>query len=79
MATIEERVIAIIEREMGLDRKEITPEKSFIDDLGLDSLDVMTLAMAIEEDFDIEVPDDDVEGIKTVQDVFDYLHKKLDM
>jgi acyl carrier protein len=64
---------------MGLDRKEITPEKSFIDDLGLDSLDVMTLAMAIEEDFDIEVPDDDVEGIRTVQDVFDYLHKKLDM
>lgn len=76
--SIEDKVIEIIVSELGLERDEISPEKSFIDDLGLDSLDVMTLAMAIEEDFDIEVPDDDVEGIKTIQDVFDYLHKRLD-
>ena len=75
---IESKVISIIVRELGLDESEITPEKDFIEDLGLDSLDVMTLAMAMEEEFDIEVPDDDVEGIKTVQDVFDYLHKRLD-
>ena len=78
MSSIEDRVVAIIVRELGLEKGEIAPEKAFIDDLGLDSLDVMTLAMAIEEDFDIEVPDDDVEGIKTIQDVFDYLHKRLD-
>ena len=76
--SIEDRVIAIIVRELGVEKDEISPEKAFIDDLGLDSLDVMTLAMAIEEDFDIEVPDDDVEGIRTIQDVFDYLHKRLD-
>ena len=76
--SIEEKVVEIIVRELGLDRKEISPEKSFIEDLGLDSLAVMTLAMAIEEEFDVEVPDDDVEGIKTIQNVFDYLHKKLD-
>jgi len=75
---IEDRVVAIIIRELGLEKETISPEKSFIDDLGLDSLDVMTLAMAIEEDFDIEVPDDEIEGIKTIQDVFDYLHKRLD-
>ena len=76
--SIEEKVVAIIIRELGLEKSVISPEKSFIDDLGLDSLDVMTLAMAIEEDFDIEVPDDDVEGIKTIQDVFDYMHKRID-
>lgn len=76
--SIEEKVVAIIVRELGLEKSVISPEKSFIDDLGLDSLDVMTLAMAIEEDFDIEVPDDDVEGIKTIQDVFDYMHKRID-
>ena len=75
---IEKKVIAIVVRELGLEESEIAPEKDFIDDLGLDSLDVMTLAMAMEEEFDIEIPDDDVEGIRTVQDVFNYLHKRLD-
>ncbi len=75
---IEKKVISIVVRELGLEESEITPEKDFIDDLGLDSLDVMTLAMAMEEEFDIEIPDDDVEGIRTVQDVFNYLHKRLD-
>ncbi len=75
---IESKVVSIIVRELGLEEKEITPEKDFIDDLGLDSLDVMTLAMAMEEEFDMEIPDDDVEGIRTVKDVYDYLHKRLD-
>ena len=74
---IEKKVVAIIVRELGLEESEVTPEKDFIDDLGLDSLDVMTLAMAVEEEFDIEIPDDDVEGIRKVQDVFNYLHKRL--
>jgi len=74
---IESKVISIIVRELGLEESEVTAEKDFIDDLGLDSLDVMTLAMAMEEEFDIEIPDDDVEGIRTVQDVFNYLHKRL--
>ena len=77
MGAIEDKVVEIIIRELGLEKDEIAPEKNFIDDLGLDSLDVMTLAMAIEEEFDIEVPDDDVEGIKTIQNVFDYLQKRL--
>jgi acyl carrier protein len=75
---IEEKVIEIIVKEMELDPAEVTPEKEFIEDLGLDSLDVMTLAMEMEEVFGIEIPDEDVEGIKTVQDVFNYLHKRLD-
>jgi len=57
---IEQKVIEIIIRELGLEESEIAPEKDFIKDLGLDSLDVMTLAMAMEEEFDIEIPDDDV-------------------
>ena len=75
---IEQKVIEIIIRELGLEESEIAPEKDFIKDLGLDSLDVMTLAMAMEEEFDIEIPDDDVEGVKTVQHVYDYLNKRLD-
>lgn len=75
---IEARVIAIIVKELGVEAADITADKDFIEDLGLDSLDVMTLAMGMEEEFDIEIPDEDVEGIKKVQDVFDYLHKRLD-
>ena len=75
---IEQQVIAIIVRELGLEEADITPEKDFIEDLGLDSLDVMTLAMAMEEEFDIEIPDDDVEDIKTLKNVYDYQHKRLD-
>ena len=77
MSSLEDKVKQIIIQELGLEEEDLVPEKSFIEDLGLDSLDVMTLAMAIEEKFDIEVPDDDVEDIKTIQDVIDYLEKRL--
>lgn len=78
MTSLEDKIKQIIVQELGLEEDDLVPEKSFIEDLGLDSLDVMTLAMAIEEEFDIEVPDDDVEEIKTIQNVIDYLHKRLD-
>lgn len=78
MTSLEDKVKQIIVQELGLEEDDLVPEKSFIEDLGLDSLDVMTLAMAIEEEFDIEVPDDDVEEIKTIQNIIDYLHKRLD-
>ncbi len=77
MTSLEDKIKQIIVQELGLEEDDLAPEKSFIEDLGLDSLDVMTLAMAIEEEFDIEVPDDDVEEIKTIQNVIDYLEKRL--
>ncbi|HAA81323.1 MAG TPA: acyl carrier protein, partial [Thermoanaerobacter sp.] len=59
--------------QLGIDPEEITMESSFIDDLGADSLDIVELIMALEEEFDIEIPDEDAEKIKTVGDVVEYL------
>ncbi|MFY9394486.1 MAG: acyl carrier protein, partial [Halanaerobiales bacterium] len=56
---------------------EVTPEASFIDDLGADSLDVVELVMAFEEEFDLEIPDEDAENIKTVQNAVDYIEENL--
>ena len=68
-----ERVRNIIAEQLGIDPGEITMESSFIDDLGADSLDIVELIMALEEEFDIEIPDEDAEKIKTVGDVVEYL------
>lgn len=68
-----EKVRDIIAEQLGLDPEEITMESSFIDDLGADSLDIVELIMALEEEFDIEIPDEDAEKIKTVGDVVEYL------
>ncbi|RMF83521.1 MAG: acyl carrier protein [Nitrospinota bacterium] len=73
MASIEERVKKIIVEQLGVDEDEVTPEASFIDDLGADSLDTVELVMAFEEEFDIEIPDEDAEKITTVQDAIDYI------
>jgi acyl carrier protein len=63
----------IIVEQLGVEENEVSPEASFIDDLGADSLDTVELVMAFEEEFNIEIPDEDAEGISTVQDAIDYI------
>ena len=67
----------IIVDRLGVDPNEITPEASFIDDLGADSLDTVELVMAFEEEFDIEIPDEDAEKLTTVGKAKEYLQKRL--
>ena len=74
----EERIREIIVEQLGVDESQITPSASFIDDLGADSLDTVELVMAFEEEFDIEIPDEDAEKIRTVQDVINYLNAHLE-
>ena len=71
--SIEERVKKIVAEQLGSGEDEITNESSFIDDLGADSLDTVELVMALEEEFDIEIPDDDAEKIATVQAAIDFV------
>ena len=73
MASIEQRVKEIIVEQLGVEENEVSPEASFIDDLGADSLDTVELVMAFEEEFNIEIPDEDAEGITTVQDAIEYI------
>lgn len=73
MASIEERVKEIIVEQLGVEEDEVSADASFIDDLGADSLDTVELVMAFEEEFNIEIPDEDAEGIATVQDAIDYI------
>ena len=72
---VEEKVKQIIVEQLGVDEAEVTSNASFVDDLGADSLDQVELIMAFEEAFDIEIPDEDAEKIKTVQDAVDYVEK----
>ncbi len=73
---IESKVIKIIAEKLGIDESEVKPEASFIDDLGADSLDIVELVMELEEEYGIEIPDEDAEKIKTVQDAIDYIKEK---
>ncbi len=66
----------IIVEQLGVDSERVTPNASFIDDLGADSLDIVELVMAMEEAFEIEIPDEEAEKLKTVQDVHNYLETK---
>ena len=75
MATVEEKVIKIICEQLDVPEDDVVPEASFVDDLGADSLDQVELIMAMEEDFDISIPDEDAEKIGTVQDAIDYINK----
>jgi acyl carrier protein len=75
MASVEERVKQIIVEQLGVDEGEVTPTASFVDDLGADSLDTVELVMAFEENFGIEIPDEDAEKIATVKDAVDYIDK----
>jgi len=72
---IAEKVKQIIVEQLGVDEGEVTASASFVDDLGADSLDTVELVMAFEEGFDIEIPDEDAEKIRTVQDAIDYIIK----
>jgi acyl carrier protein len=77
MASVEERVKQIIVEQLGVDEAEVTPTASFVDDLGADSLDTVELVMAFEEAFNIEIPDEDAEKIRTVQDTVEYIQKHI--
>ncbi|GHA60304.1 acyl carrier protein [Photobacterium swingsii] len=73
MSNIEERVKKIIIEQLGVDEAEVKNEASFVDDLGADSLDTVELVMALEEEFDTEIPDEEAEKITTVQAAIDYV------
>ncbi|MDA8019651.1 MAG: acyl carrier protein [Thermoanaerobaculia bacterium] len=75
---IADKVKSIIADQLGVDVDEVTPEASFTDDLGADSLDIVELVMAFEEEFDIEIPDDDAEQISTVKNAVDYIQEHVD-
>jgi acyl carrier protein len=70
---IEERVRSIISDQLGVAEEQVKPEAKFIEDLGADSLDIVELIMAMEEEFDTEIPDDEAEKIRTVNDVISYI------
>jgi acyl carrier protein len=74
--SIEPRIKKIIEEQLGVEGDRIKPEASFIDDLGADSLDIVELVMAMEEEFDLEIPDEDAEKLRTVSDVTKYVQSK---
>ena len=76
MATVDERVKKIIAEQLGVEEDEVTPEASFVEDLGADSLDTVELVMAFEEEFGIEIPDEDAEKILTVGKALDYIKEK---
>jgi len=75
MKELVEKVKQIISEQLGVEEAEVTPGASFVDDLGADSLDTVELVMALEESFDLEIPDEAAEKIRTVQDAIDYLEK----
>ena len=73
---VEEKVNEIIAKQLGVNASEITPESSFVEDLGADSLDTVELVMAFEEAFNIEIPDEDAEKIQKVKDAVEYIKNK---
>jgi acyl carrier protein len=75
---LENRVSEIIIEQLGISRDELVAKASFIDDLGADSLDIVELVMAMEEEFDIEIPDDDAEKIQTIGDAVSYVKGRLE-
>lgn len=75
MSSVEERVKKIVVEQLGVGEDQVTPEASFVDDLGADSLDTVELVMALEEEFDTEIPDEEAEKITTVQQAIDYINE----
>lgn len=78
MSNVSEKITAIIADQLGVETEEITSGASFTDDLGADSLDIVELVMAFEEEFDIEIPDEDAEKITKVQDAIDYIQSSAE-
>ena len=74
---VADKVKSIIVEQLGVDEEEVTPDASFVDDLGADSLDTVELVMALEEEFDIEIPDEDAEKMTTVADAIKYLESHV--
>ncbi|MEH6466349.1 MAG: acyl carrier protein [Porticoccus sp.] len=77
MSSIEERVAKMVAEQLGVKEDDVKPASSFVEDLGADSLDTVELIMALEEEFDTEIPDEDAEKIATVQNAIDYINKNL--
>jgi acyl carrier protein len=75
MASVEEKVKHIIVEQLGVDAEEVKPEASFVDDLGADSLDVVELVMALEEEFGLEISDEDAEKLSSVQQAVKYIQE----
>ena len=75
MSNIKERVTDIVVEQLGLERDKVRPESKFVDDLGADSLDTVELVMALEEEFDIEIPDEEAEKITTLQEAIAYVEQ----
>ena len=75
---VEDRVTNIIVNHLNVSQEQVVPEASFVDDLGADSLDIVELVMAMEEEFDVEIPDEDAEKIQTIGDAISYLKEKLE-
>ena len=73
---VADKVKSIIVEQLGVDEEEVTPDASFVDDLGADSLDTVELVMALEEEFEIEIPDEDAEKITTVQQAINYINER---
>ena len=71
------KIYQLVCDQLGVDQSQVRPEATLLDDLGADSLDVVEMVMALEETFDLEIPDEDVEGIQTVGDVESYLAKRI--
>jgi acyl carrier protein len=76
MSTVEQQVKAIVAEQLGVKAEQVTNAASFVDDLGADSLDTVELVMALEEEFEIEIPDEDAEKITTVQQAVDYISER---
>jgi acyl carrier protein len=77
MSSVEERVVKIVSEQLGVNEGEVTKGASFVNDLGADSLDTVELVMALEEEFDCEIPDEEAEKITTVQQAIDYVNAHL--
>jgi acyl carrier protein len=77
MSNVEEKVKDIIVEELGVEREKLTTDASFMEDLGADSLDTVELVMAFEKEFDIDIPDEEAEKLRTVGDAMSYLHEKI--
>jgi len=77
MSDVDEKVKDIIVEELGVEREKLTSDASFMEDLGADSLDTVELVMAFEKEFDIDIPDEEAEKLRTVGDAMSYLHEKI--
>ena len=75
MAAVQERVIDIVAEQLGVDKEKVTPDTSFVNDLGADSLDTVELVMELEEEFDINIPDEEAEKIQTVGQAIEFIEK----